>query len=203
MQRPIDLVRLFRDDYRAPRSPVLLAPHAASYLVIEGSGIAGSPTFTSRLDALYAVAYDVRAAHKTAGRIFRVPKLEGQWWADIERATIRDVPRDHWHWRLMLRMPDFVHRADVLDVIERRLVTTPNTLAAEVGLARVDEGECVQVLHVGPYDREWPTIDTLHEFAKSVGRTPRGHHHEIYLSDPRRVPPARLRTILRQPVRSD
>jgi hypothetical protein len=198
---PLDLVRQHRDEYAARKTPALVHPKPAQYLVIEGVGAGGSDTFQQRLGALYAVAYAVRQSQKKEGRAYKIAVLEGQWWVEHDHQTLMDVPKSEWHWRLLVRTPDFVTRHSVIVAIDMLRAKGKEADVEDVGLIRLEEGDCVQQLHVGPWDAEGATIEQMLAFAHTHGRRPRGHHHEIYLSDPRRVAPQRLRTILRQPVK--
>jgi len=109
---------------------------------------------------------------------------------------------DQWQWRLLIRTPEFITAADLRQARQTLLAKGKGPEVSEVELDTLEEGPCVQMLHVGPYDAEAAAIDAMKQFAADGGLEFRGHHHEIYLSDPRRVPPERLRTILRMPVRA-
>jgi hypothetical protein len=128
---------------------------------------------------------------------YAVCKLEGQWFMG-EDAT--KVPRDQWRWKLMIRTPDFIAETDRRRAVAKLLEKGKPREVEEVKLEKINEGTCVQMLHVGPYDRECETIAGMRAFAEKEGFKPAGPLHEIYLSDPRRVPSARLKTILREPV---
>ena len=128
--------------------------------------------------------------------------LEGLWWVESPDGKAHfswSSDRDTWHWKLLMRVPDFVTEGQV--VAERaRAVKKKGGRCGDVSLERIDEGKCVQVMHVGPFSTEAADIEAMHALIAASGSTPRGHHHEIYLSDPRRVPPERLKTVLRQPM---
>jgi hypothetical protein len=109
-------------------------------------------------------------------------------------------PPDTWNWKLLMRVPEFIKAADVKAAIRTLEKKGKAPGAAEVYLEKLNEGTCVQMLHVGPYATEEETIAQMMAFANEQGLAFHGLHHEIYLSDPRRVPPQRLRTILRHPV---
>ena len=134
------------------------------------------------------------------GRKHTVGPLEGLWWADDLRVfTYRDL--DSWHWQMMIAQPDWV--TDDVVAAGTKLALDKKDLreADRITFDTFTEGTSVQVLHVGPYDDEGPTIARMHDdFIPAHGYAPRGSHHEIYLSDARRTAPERLRTILRQPV---
>lgn len=178
-----------------------------SFLTTEGRGDPNGPAYARAVSALYPLAYALKGAAKADGADFVVPPLEALWWADDPRAFARN-DRSAWRWTVMLRVPDAVGDADLAAAqatCRPKLARKgPNGAAAldEVRLARLAEGTCLQTLHVGPYSAEAPVLADLHERWMPGHRlTFDGPHHEIYLSDPRRVPPERLKTLLRQPVR--
>ncbi len=196
----IDLKRRYSDLYSAPRYFVEVTAPTLTYLVVEGMGDPNvSPAYAEAVESLYAVSYAVKFASKQAGRDYVVAPLEGLWTApDLAVFTERD--KSAWHWTMMILQPDWIDAPMVAKA--RADVAAKKGLAAEVELRSLTEGRCVQVLHMGPYDDEAPLLDRLHrEYMPEHGLTFAGPHHEIYLSDPRRVAPTKLRTILRQPVR--
>ncbi len=178
-----------------------------SFLMIDGQGDPNGPGYGAALRALYPVAYGVKFAEKGAGRDFAVPPLEALWWADDPAAFVAGDRRD-WRWTAILRVPESVEdveavRETVLTKQARKKDGADAALIAAVRLERFAEGDCLQRLHVGPYSDEAPTLAELHDrVMPDMGLTFGGKHHEIYLSDPRRVAPEKLKTILRQPVRS-
>ena len=138
---------------------------------------------------------------KFAAKDYKVCPLEGQWWcANGEVSFISQDPKT-WNWKLMIRVPEFVTEKDRAEAVDQLREKGKPAQVSEVSLETIEEGRSVQVLHVGPYDRETETIAGMMEFARQRGLAFHGVHHEIYLSDPRRVLAARLRTILRHPVR--
>lgn len=135
---------------------------------------------------------------KSAGKQdYTVSRLEGQWFFAGDPAK---VPPDQWQWKLLIRTPDFIRPSDLKQAVATLRKKGKAPEAMEVTLETLDEGTCVQMLHVGPYDREGETVSKMGAFAQEHGFRVVGPHHEIYISDPRRVPPERLKTILRQPV---
>jgi len=192
------------DCYRAERGVfrVLELP-PTQYLMVDGHGDPNvAKEYADALAALYPVAYRLKFASKLdLGRDYVVPPLEALWWAaDMEVFTsARDKSR--WDWTAMIMAPDWI-TGEMFD----RAVTAvaakhrPASLD-DVRLETLHEGRCVQTLHVGPYDAEAGVLAEMHgRFLPGAGLRMSGKHHEIYLSDPRRVAPSRLRTILRQPV---
>jgi hypothetical protein len=198
----LDLYKQHRDEYAAPKEPALVKVEKARYLAARGKGPPGGELFQDRIGALYAVAYTVKMTRKFAGRgDYAVAKLEAEWWAEAEGGDLQAAPQEEWEWRLLIRTPDFIEPADLVGAREALAKRGKDAGAKEVKLESLAEGLCVQMLHVGPYDQERRTIQRMREFAEAEGYEFKGPHHEIYLSDPRRVEPERLRTILRMPLR--
>lgn len=176
--------------YSAPASPQVAVVEPGTYLVIEGAGEPGSEEFQSAVSALYSVAYTAKFQLKLENRDFVVGPLEGDWWNDRG-----------WHWRLMIRVPDFVD-SFLVKLIKQSVVEKKGVQrAADVTLEAIPEERCVQVLHVGPYATEQEDIQRMDELIAARRLVRSGPHHEVYLNDPRMVRPERVRTILRQPVR--
>jgi hypothetical protein len=196
----LDLYALHRDEYVAPRSPVLVDIGPAQYVAIAGRGEPGGAEFSDAVSALYNVAFTVKMARKFAGSDYAVSKLEGLWWGSRPGADFMAEPRQRWNWQLMIRVPDFVAADEVADASSRLIERGKPQSVTRVRLEPLTEGRCVQMLHVGPYTAEPASVERMRAFAEERGLGFRGRHHEIYLSDPRRVAAERLRTILRMPV---
>jgi hypothetical protein len=200
-QEKVDLLRVHSSEYLKPKDPVLVDIKPANYLTIDGMGEPGGDQFTRRLGALYGVAYTLKMTKKRAGLDYVVSKLEALWWGVGGPGDFSSEPMSDWNWKLMIRTPDFVTQAEVEEAIAACLDKKGRVPElGKVRLDRIDEGTCVQLLHVGPYSDEERSIRRMNEFVKERGLSFHGLHHEIYLSDPRRVPPERLKTILRMPV---
>jgi hypothetical protein len=137
---------------------------------------------------------------KFAGQDYKVCGLEGLWWGPEKGGSIFDQLRESYRWKLLIRVPEFISDRDLKTAMEKVKAKGKSADTGAVRLETIHEGKCVQVLHVGPYGDEPATIARIKAFAAAQGLSFRGLHHEIYLSDPRRVAPERLRTILRQPV---
>ena len=197
----IDLYQLHKTEYVKPKKPVLVQTRPAQYLAISGQGAPGGERFTACIGALYGVAFTIKMTRKFAGKQdYAVCKLEGQWWSEPAQDLAKLRP-DQWCWKLLMRTPDFIGEEDLRQAVVVLLKRGKGEDVRLVGLEALAEGPCVQMLHVGAYDRECETIAVMKAFAEKQQLQFSGKHHEIYLSDPRRVPPARLKTILRQPVR--
>lgn len=196
----LDLYKEHKAEYAAAKSPVLVDMAPAKYLTFTGSGAPASEGFQKAVGALYGVAYTIKMTKKFAGQDYKVCGLEGQWWGAEGGADFWAQSPETWNWRLMIRVPDFIKASDLKEAIQALRKKGKGEEVASVKLETIKEGRCVQMLHVGPYAEEGATISRMLEFAGRSGLTCKGHHHEIYLSDPRRVPASRLRTILRHPV---
>lgn len=172
-----------------------------SFLAVEGRGDPNGPDFAAATGALYAVAYGAKFAEKAEGRDFAVPPLEALWWAD-DPAAFASGARGAWRWRALIRMPETV-TPDMVSAARDKAIAKGKTGPLDaVGLTRLDEGDCLQTLHIGPYADEAPVLADLHDrVMPGAGVTFAGPHHEIYLSDPRKVDPDKLKTLLRQPVK--
>jgi hypothetical protein len=177
---------------------------ARRFVMIDGDGRAGEPAFAPRMPGLYATAYGLRFALKRRGVEERVAPLEGLWWT-VDGATDLDLifgggDRSGWRWTLMIRLPDQATEAELANGVEAARTKLAEPHAANLRIETFAEGRAAQILHLGPYAAERSSIERLHEAIAAAGLAPARRHHEIYLGDPRRAAPDRLRTILRQPV---
>jgi hypothetical protein len=171
------------------------------FLMIDGEGSPGSEVYSHAVTWLYSVIYPIKfIAKKRYGKDFVAPPLEGLWWADDMNDFI-EVNKDNWKWRMMIAVPTWATDdlfEEAVEKAEKKLGERPKSLRMEY----FEEGKAVQIMHIGPYSDEGPTIAKMHEeFMPANGLVPTGHHHEIYLNDPRRTAPEKLKTVLRQPVK--
>lgn len=177
---------------------------AQQFIAIDGRGDPNTSTdYVRAVQALYAVAYTIKFTSKRAlDRDFVVGPLEGLWWSDHpEVFTTR--AKDAWHWRMLISQPHWISEDLIDEARQAALANKGLPTIAEIRRETLHEGTSAQLLHVGPYDDEGPALARLHhEYLAVNGLHMSGHHHEIYLSDHRRTEPAKLRTILRQPVRT-
>jgi hypothetical protein len=187
--------------YRASTTPQLIDVPERTFAMVDGHGDPNaSAAYAEAIQVLYTVSYSARfAVRRATGVAYRVAPLEGLWWAaDLDAFTAGD--KTAWDWTMMIAQPDDV-TAEVFDAaVAKAAEKVGADAAARVRLERFAEGRCAQVLHVGPYAAEGPTIAALHAFIAQEGLRLRGKHHEIYLGDPRRAAPEKLKTIIRQPV---
>lgn len=198
----LDLYKVHAAEYAAPKRPAVVVTRPGRYLTIDGKGEPGGAEFREKVGALYAMAYTIKMGKKRMGQDYKVAGLEGQWWVPGHpcRAAMAR-PRREWRWKLLIRVPDFVRRPCLLGAARLLREKGKGAAVAAVKLETITEGRCVQQLHVGPYAAEGTTLDAMEAFAEEQGLTFTGRHHEIYLSDPGRTKPEKLRTILRHPVR--
>jgi hypothetical protein len=186
--------------YRARRTPALVDVPEAIFFMIDG---AGDPNAAARfggcIQALYSAAYTLKFSLKKAGiTTSRVAPLEGLFTGNSAQAFTGS--KDEWSWTLMIRVPDEASPEAIADALAVAAAKKPEAPVGELRVERFDEGRSAQVMHLGPYAEEQPTIEALHAFIAEQGYRPRGRHHEIYLGDPRRADPAKLKTLIRQPV---
>jgi len=198
----VDLRRELPQLYRAAVAPALVDVPPLDYLMIDGAGDPNTaPEYAEAVQALYSVAYTVRFGLKRLPDPVDAPvmPLEGLWWVpDMSTFSVEDKSR--WNWTLMIVQSAQVS-ADVADAARETAARKKGLPATgRVRLERFAEGRAAQVLHRGPYSAEGPTVAALHRFIADQGLTLSGRHHEIYLGDPHRTAPERLRTIIRQPV---
>ncbi len=173
------------------------------YLMIDGHGDPNtSPAFTEALEALYPVAYKLKFASKRdLGRDYVVPPLEGLWWAEDMDVFTAARDKSQWDWTLMIMAPDWIDQSMVDAAVEQAGAKARSARLGDIRLEPRSEGRCVQTLHVGSFDDEADLLARMHhEFIPDNGLRMVGSHHEIYLSDSRKVAPEKLRTILRQSV---
>ena len=175
-----------------------------NFLMVDGHGDPNTaPAYQEAMETLYAVAYKLKfMSKKEKERDYVVPPLEGLWWAEDMEAFTAQRDKSAWHWTAMIMQPEWISREMFEEAI--RQVEKQKELPAlpRLRLETYHEGLAVQIMHIGPYDDEGPTIARLHnEFILQHGYREAGKHHEIYLSDPRRTAPEKLKTVLRQPVR--
>jgi len=198
--KKLDLYKEHKAEYVAPKKPVLVKTKPAKYLTITGKGKPGGELFQKHIGALYGAAFTIKMTRKFAGQDYKVCHLEGLWWGDKEGLDFASIPPDQYNWKLIIRVPDFIQKKDLDSALRALKEKGKGPEVAEVKLEKIKEGLCVQMLHVGPYADEVKTIAQMMSLAQEKGLACQVPHHEIYLSDPRRVPPARLRTILRLPA---
>ena len=184
-----------------PREFTFVDVPTMTFVMVDGQGDPNTAdSYRAAVEWLYGVSYAMKFASKDLGQDYFVPPLEGLWWADDPRDFVAKN-KANWRWTMMVMVPDFITRAMYEAALEKsaeKLTDAPASLRFET----YAEGRALQIMHLGSYDDEGPALEHLHE-VEMPGRklVHNGHHHEIYLNDPRKTAPAKLKTILRQPVK--
>jgi len=197
----LDLRKEMREYYRPPAGKVaVIRVPRMRFVMVKGKGAPEGPSFQKAIQTLYGLAFTIKfSAKKTLGIEFPVMPLEGLWWT--KGGGFDSEKREDWLWTLMIMQPRLVTKG-MFERAEGELREKKGPSAiAPASLETFDEGLCVQAMHVGPYSTEAETITKLEAFAREKGYRMTGKHHEIYLGDPRRAAPTRLRTVIRHPIR--
>lgn len=205
----IDFKKAFKHLFSASATkPAIIQVPECKFLMVDGAGDPnGNPEFERAMQTLYGIIYTLKMGWKfekiTRPRgyaDFTAPPPEALWWM-ADGSTFDVTRKANWRWTQLMMTPDFM-TAEMANLAADEVRSKKGEDAiAPFRLERWEEGACVQIMHLGPYDAERPTIEKMHSFARGQGYELHGKHHEIYLSDPRRVAPEKVKTILRQPVR--
>lgn len=200
-RNPQDLIK----SYYTPsvREPQIITIPPLNFLMIDGHGDPNTdPSYPTAVSALYTLSYTLKFDLKKEGcPELKVFPLEGLWWAK-DLNTFQTGEKSAWDWTMMIAQPDWITREQIDQTIAK---TAANAKVSKEVLGKVrfemnNEGLSVQMLHIGPYSTEGPNIARMHAFVIDQGYELRGKHHEIYLGDPNRSAPEKLKTIIRQPI---
>lgn len=191
--------------YKARKKAEIVNLEAYEYLTISGNCAPENKAFTDAIEAIYTIAYAIKFGAKAAGKDFVVPKMECQWWikGGLEvQHRFTQTPRDQWHWKIAIRMPGFIDRANYENALSIAKFKKPKhqQLLDQVNFEVIDKGTCAQILHQGSYEAELPSIQQILSLMAKEGYVFRGYHTEIYLSEPTRTQEANRKTILRYQV---
>jgi hypothetical protein len=174
----------------------------ANFLMVDGEGDPNtSQTYSDAIEVLYAVSYAVKFMIKkgTLAIDYGVMPLEGLWWAD-DMSSFTTADKSNWKWTMMIAQPPFVTREIIeLAIAEVKKKKNPAAIS-KIRLESFPEGKCAQIMHIGPFTEEGPTVEKVHQFIDSISQRI-GKHHEIYLSDIRKAAPSKWKTIIRQPMK--
>ena len=204
-----DFKKVFKELYLPGTTPSIIDVPEIPFLLVSGTGDPNTPdgSYKHAVGLLYGLAYTLKMSHLTGYAIpgyfpYTVPPLEGFWWQD--GCTDLDLTRkDTMNWRSVIRLPDFV-TPDIFDWAVKEATFKKKMDFSCVEYVRICEGLTVQCMHIGPFDTEQETIAKLHACASEKGYHPdftsQRLHHEIYLSDPRRCDPSKLKTVIRLPI---
>lgn len=204
MPTKVDFKKTLKEFYQPkPKEVVLVEVPEMQFLMFDGMGSPGdSKEYQDALAALYPIAFKTKFLSKSKGKDYVVPSLEGLWWADNMDEFNQGI-RDKWKWTMMIMQPDWITQDIINEAIKITKEKKPelSELLSNLRLERYFEGQAAQIMHIGPYSEEGPTIQKLHDFIKKKGGKFDGHynkHHEIYLSDPRKANPFTMKTVIRQ-----
>ena len=203
----IDLKQELKDLYfPSTKEVVMIDVPDMNFLMVDGKGNPNtSKDFQDALGALYPVAYTLKFRFKNSSNKtdFAVMPPEALWWSG-GKEMLDLQSKENWEWTIMIMQPNFVTKDLVVETIEqiklKKKKETPVALS-KVQFKKYHEGRSAQIMYIGPYADEGPTIMKIHEFIKEAGYRPLGKHHEIYLGDPRRAKPEKLKTVIRQPMK--
>jgi len=198
----IDLKKELKTFYNPTHKEVTLIDiPKMNFIMIDGQGAPESPQFAQSLQSLYPIAYTIKFdKKKTVGPDYGVMPLEGLFWADDMKVFMPETAdRNKWQWTLMIMQPDFITRKDFENSVAAARKKKGNPFIDKVRFESFSEGKAAQIMHIGPYSAEGPNIQKLHHKITEIGGKLTGRHHEIYLSDPRRAAPDKMKTVVRQP----
>ncbi len=188
--------------YKPPSNhPILVEVPRMSYLMVDGKGNPNtSLEYRDAIQALFSTSYTLKFMVKRGAEAidYKVMPLEGLWWAD-DMESFGAGRKDEWRWTSMMVQPVFIS-AGMVEEAKAKQKGKGLPALSKVRLEAMEEGLSAQILHIGPFSEEGPTIRKLHDFISSGGKTMRGKHHEIYLSDIRKTASEKLKTIIRQPI---
>jgi len=189
-----------------PKEVVLVDVPEIQFLMIDGMGSPGdSKEYQDALAVLYPIAFKTKFLSKAKGKDYVVPPLEGLWWAD-NMNDFTEGNRDRWKWTMMIMQPGWVTQDMINEAISITKKKKPelSELLPKLRLEKYKEGKAAQIMHIGPYSEEGPTVQKVHDFIQKKGGKFDGKnqkHHEIYLSDPRKANPVTMKTVIRQPFK--
>ncbi|MBI4334547.1 MAG: GyrI-like domain-containing protein [Chloroflexi bacterium] len=200
----VDLRKELKHLYNAPaKEPAVVDAPPMNFLMVDGAGDPNtSQEYREAIEALYTVSYTLKFMVKKGpqGVDYGVMPLEGLWWGD-DMTRFGAENKAAWKWTAMIMQPDYVTAGLAGQAVEVAGKKKSLPALGRTRFQRFHEGPAAQVMYTGPYSAEGPTIERLHKFIREKGHELRGKHHEIYLSDPKRSPPEKLKTIIRQPVK--
>lgn len=204
----LNLKKQFPELYNPTKEPHFIEIPEMNFLMVDGTGYpVENPLYQEAMQLLYGASFSLKMKiiKPTTGKDYVVPPLEGLWWADdMSVFTTEYMERkDEWKWTSMIRIPDFVSEEQIkkgLTIFQKS--KNPENFD-KLRYEKYAEGTVVQVLYLGPFSEEGPVIKRMHEFALAQGYILHKKHHEIYISDPRRTKPEKLRTVIRQPIKKE
>ena len=205
-----DFKKEYKEFYIPSSRPAIITVPAFNFIAVRGNGNPNDPDgeYSKALNLLYGTAYTIKMSKKTDYRIdgyfdYVVPPLEGFWWQDGTEG-VDFSHKENFRWISVIRLPDFVTKED-FDWAVAEATRKKKVDFSKVEFLTMEEGLCVQCMHTGPYDSEPATVELMHKYIQNQGYeldfSDKRLHHEIYLSDPRKVDPDKNKTVIRHPVR--
>ena len=205
MPAKIDFKKKFKELYQpSAKEVVVIEVPEMQFLMIDGMGSPGdSQEYSDAMAALFPVAFKTKFLSKAKGKDYVVPPSEGLWWAD-DMNDYTGGNRDKWKWTMMIMLPDWITKELVKESINITLQKKPeiSKTVKKLRVEKYDEGNSAQIMHIGPFSEEGPTVEKVHKFIEDQNGKFDGFkqkHHEIYLSDPRKAKPENMKTVIRQP----
>lgn len=206
-----DYKKEYKEFYLPPKEPGIIEIPSMNYVAVRGKGDPNEPEgeYKRAMNLLYGIAFTIKMSYKGSRKIdgyfsYVVPPLEGLWQQDGQK-EIDPAHKEDFRWISMIRLPDFVDKGEFRWAVEEAAAKKKSDFS-KVEFLTLEEGICVQCMHMGSYDRETTTIEKMRQFAEAQGYvvdlSEERLHHEIYLSDPRRTAEEKLKTVLRLPVRA-
>jgi len=219
MSDKLDFKKEYKDLYQPKKVPMIIDVPKMKFIMIDGKGDPNdeSGEYAKAIELLYGLSYTIKMSIKSGNASsdyfeYVVPPLEGLWWTAVD-CPFDTSQKEELIWTAMIRQPEFVTDEIFKWAVDELKKKKPELDTGKARLEEFTEGLCVQMMHLGPYDTEAVTVKAIDEFAASNGYVnaisevrPDGtirRHHEIYLSDPRRVAPEKMKTVVRHPIRSN
>ena len=198
----IDLKKELKNLYNSSAKEVTVVDvPAMNFLLVEGEGAPTSPQYGEAIEALFGVAYTLKfMVKKGKGVDYAVMPLEGLWWVE-DMTKFSPERKDEWKWTAMIMQPKYVTAEDVKVAVEQVKKKKNPAALPKVKFESFKEGPAAQIMYVGPFSAEGPTIAKMHAHIQNTGHVLSGKHHEIYLNNPATTAPEKLKTILRQPMK--
>lgn len=201
--KKVDLKKELKHLYQSPKDKVVLVDvPAMNYFMIDGEGDPNTArSYRDALEALYPLSYTLKFMVKNGTQAidYGVMPLEGLWWAD-DMSTFNVEDKSNWKWTLMIMQPVYIRKTMVDAAIEEVKRKKNPVALPKVRFEAFSDGKAAQIMHIGPFSEEGPSVERVHNFIDEMGRKLSGKHHEIYLSDIRKADPKKWKTIIRQPM---
>ena len=209
--KKIDYKKEYRELYLPKQEPMLINVPKITYVTVCGKGDPNTcEEYKEAIELLYGISYTIKMSKMTDDKIdgyfeYVVPPLEGLWWLDKKPEDLFISDKNKFYWKAMIRLPEFV-TVNVFEIAKNKLkIKKPNLDINKINYEEIEEGKCVQIMHIGSYDNEVTSIKKIYDFIDENGLEIDINdcrlHHEIYLSDPRKTKVENLKTVIRYPVK--